>query len=117
MPKQNEINERMRSILIDWLIQVHGRFGLLQETMYLTVYLLDKFLEVSTSFSNFLDLEVDTMVLEGVVTSNNFKEQWNFWSVASTLFLGAPPQGPVVCLSIPPPKINVNKYLFLLLLS
>jgi len=45
MPKQTEINERMRSILIDWLIQVHGRFGLLQETLYLTVHLIDRFLE------------------------------------------------------------------------
>lgn len=46
MPKQTEINERMRSILIDWLIQVHGRFGLLQETLYLTVCLIDRFLQV-----------------------------------------------------------------------
>lgn len=46
MSKQTEINERMRSILVDWLIQVHGRFGLLQETLYLTVNLIDRFLEV-----------------------------------------------------------------------
>eukprot|EP00794_Sanderia_malayensis_P009464 gene9464-10451_t len=45
MHKQTEINERMRSILIDWLIQVHTRFGLLQETLYLTVHVIDRFLE------------------------------------------------------------------------
>ncbi len=47
MNKQSDINERMRAILIDWLIQVHTRFGLLQETLYLTVCIIDRFLEVN----------------------------------------------------------------------
>ncbi|XP_062326817.1 G2/mitotic-specific cyclin-B2 isoform X1 [Osmerus eperlanus] len=41
-----EINERMRALLIDWLIQVHSRFQLLQETLYLTVAILDRFLQI-----------------------------------------------------------------------
>ena len=41
-----EINERMRALLVDWLIQVHSRFQLLQETLYLTVAILDRFLQV-----------------------------------------------------------------------
>ncbi|XP_026175809.1 G2/mitotic-specific cyclin-B2-like [Mastacembelus armatus] len=41
-----EINERMRALLIDWLVQVHARFQLLQETLYLTVAILDRFLQV-----------------------------------------------------------------------
>ncbi|CAL8378583.1 unnamed protein product [Boreogadus saida] len=41
-----EINERMRALLVDWLIQVHSRFQLLQETLYLTVSILDRFLQV-----------------------------------------------------------------------
>lgn len=41
-----EITGRMRSILIDWLVQVHMRFHLLQETLYLTVAILDRFLQV-----------------------------------------------------------------------
>ena len=44
---QTDINERMRCILIDWLIQVHNRFKLLQETLYLTVSIIDRFLSVS----------------------------------------------------------------------
>ena len=40
------INGRMRGILMDWLIQVHLRFHLLQETLYLTVAIIDRFLEV-----------------------------------------------------------------------
>ncbi|XP_062845602.1 G2/mitotic-specific cyclin-B2 [Trichomycterus rosablanca] len=41
-----EINERMRALLVDWLIQVHLRFQLLQETLYMTVAILDRFLQV-----------------------------------------------------------------------
>ncbi len=43
-----EINARMRTILIDWLVQVHLRCHLLQETLFLTVQLIDRYLEVST---------------------------------------------------------------------
>lgn len=36
----------MRAILIDWLVQVNLKFRLLQETMYMTVGLIDRFLQV-----------------------------------------------------------------------
>lgn len=45
-----EITERMRALLIDWLVQVHSRFQLLQETLYLTVAILDRFLQVRTVY-------------------------------------------------------------------
>ena len=47
MAHMTEVNDRMRAILIDWLIQVHLRFRLLQETLYITISLLDRFLSVS----------------------------------------------------------------------
>lgn len=43
---QTEINGRMRGILVDWLVQVHLRFHLLQETLYLTVAIIDRYLQV-----------------------------------------------------------------------
>ena len=46
MKNQPEINERMRLILIDWLIQVHLKFSLFQETLYLTISIIDRYLEV-----------------------------------------------------------------------
>ncbi|KAM9532901.1 G2/mitotic-specific cyclin-B2 [Guaruba guarouba] len=39
------INGRMRSILVDWLVQVHSRFQLLQETLYMCVAVMDRFLQ------------------------------------------------------------------------
>ncbi len=36
----------MRSVLVDWLIQVHQKFNLLTETLYLCVHIIDRFLEI-----------------------------------------------------------------------
>ena len=41
-----DVNGRMRGILVDWLVQVHLRFHLLQETLYLTIAIIDRFLQV-----------------------------------------------------------------------
>ncbi|NWZ78700.1 CCNB2 protein, partial [Poecile atricapillus] len=38
-------NGRMRAILVDWLVQVHLRFRLLQETLYMCVAIMDRFLQ------------------------------------------------------------------------
>ncbi|XP_038621735.1 G2/mitotic-specific cyclin-B1 [Tachyglossus aculeatus] len=40
-----EVTGNMRAILIDWLVQVQMKFRLLQETMYLTVAIIDRFLQ------------------------------------------------------------------------
>lgn len=45
MGQQFDINEKMRAILIDWLIEVHYKFELRHETLFLTVNLIDRFLE------------------------------------------------------------------------
>jgi len=45
MNKQPDINAKMRAILIDWLVEVHLKFKLVPETLYLTVSLIDRFLE------------------------------------------------------------------------
>lgn len=47
MENQRHINERMRSILVDWLVEVHLKFKLVPETLYLTVNVIDRFLEKS----------------------------------------------------------------------
>ena len=44
MTLQTDINEKMRSILIDWLVEVHLKFKLLPETLYLTVNIIDRYL-------------------------------------------------------------------------
>ncbi|KAJ5800237.1 uncharacterized protein N7518_002305 [Penicillium psychrosexuale] len=44
MARQSELQWSMRAVLMDWLVQVHGRFNLLPETLFLTVNYIDRFL-------------------------------------------------------------------------
>ncbi|KAK9448694.1 cyclin-like protein [Limtongia smithiae] len=46
MDNQTEIHWSMRSILVDWLVEVHSRLGLLPETLYLTINYIDRFLSL-----------------------------------------------------------------------
>lgn len=39
----------MRAILVDWLVQVHSKFRLLQETLYMCVAIMDRFLQVNVA--------------------------------------------------------------------
>ena len=45
MSNQKDINARMRAILIDWLIDVHLKYKLVPQTMYIAVNLIDRYLE------------------------------------------------------------------------
>ena len=42
---QNDINYKMRAILIDWLIEVHNKFKLHAPTLWLCVNIIDRYLE------------------------------------------------------------------------
>ncbi|KXL42896.1 MAG: hypothetical protein FE78DRAFT_82267 [Acidomyces sp. 'richmondensis'] len=44
MEQQQEIQWSMRAVLMDWVIQVHQRFNLLPETLFLTCNYIDRFL-------------------------------------------------------------------------
>ncbi|AMD20484.1 HDL260Wp [Eremothecium sinecaudum] len=48
MQFQPELKWSYRATLIDWIVQVHGRFLLLPETLYLTMNIIDRFLSKKT---------------------------------------------------------------------
>lgn len=45
MKNHSDINEQMRAILVDWIIEVHSKFNLKEETLFLCVFIIDKFLK------------------------------------------------------------------------
>ncbi|CAN6485069.1 unnamed protein product [Victoria cruziana] len=63
MARQPDINERMRAILVDWLIEVHSRFNLVDETLFLTMNILDRFLHHRTITRKHLQLVGVTAML------------------------------------------------------
>lgn len=46
MKSQPDLTWEMRGILMDWIIQVHSRFRLLPETLFLATNIIDRFLSM-----------------------------------------------------------------------
>lgn len=46
--QKNTIHPKMRAILVDWLVDVHLKFKLVPETLFLTVNLIDRYLSKET---------------------------------------------------------------------
>jgi hypothetical protein len=59
MDAQENLEWSMRGILVDWLIEVHAKFGMLPETLYLAVNIIDRFLSTKL-------VQLDRLQLVGV---------------------------------------------------
>lgn len=59
MDHQDDLEWKMRGILVDWLIEVHTRFHLLPETLFLAVNIVDRFLSAKI-------VQLDRLQLVGV---------------------------------------------------
>lgn len=53
---QTHVNSKMRAILVDWLVDVHKKYKLRPETLFLAVGLTDRFLEKRTTARRHLQL-------------------------------------------------------------
>eukprot|EP01132_Coremiostelium_polycephalum_P005347 gene5347-6669_t len=60
---QYHINEKMRAILVDWMMAVHVRFKLLSETFFLSVNIVDRYLAKQQIPINKLQLVGITAIL------------------------------------------------------
>jgi hypothetical protein len=56
MEQQRDINSRMRAILVDWLVEVHSKYRLHDETLWLCVEIVDRYLQASQVMRNRLQL-------------------------------------------------------------
>lgn len=62
--QQSEINYKMRGILIDWLVEVHLKFKLSNETLFITVQLIDRYLsKVDTQRSKLQLVGITAMLI------------------------------------------------------
>ena len=72
MRSQTDINHKMRAILVDWLVEVHLKFKLMPETLFLTHNLIDRFLEKKVvSRKNLQLVGVTAMLL-----ASKYEEIW-----------------------------------------
>ncbi|CAK9152677.1 unnamed protein product [Ilex paraguariensis] len=72
MDSQPEINEKMRAILIDWLIDVHHKFELMTETLYLTINIVDRYLATKTATRK----ELQLLGMSAMLMASKYEEIW-----------------------------------------
>jgi len=56
MDQQRDINQKMRAILVDWLVEVHSKYRLHDETLWLGVQIVDRYLQTTQVMRNRLQL-------------------------------------------------------------
>ena len=72
MHLQTDVNEKMRAILIDWLIDVHQKFELSPEALYLTINLIDRFLSVKIVPRR----ELQLLGMSAMLIATKYEEIW-----------------------------------------
>ncbi|KAK8595989.1 hypothetical protein V6N12_064493 [Hibiscus sabdariffa] len=72
MDLQPHINAKMRSILVDWLIEVHRKFELMPETLYLTMNIVDRFLSMKVVQRN----ELQLVGISAMLIACKYEEIW-----------------------------------------
>ena len=72
MDSQVEINAKMRAILADWLIEVHHKFELMPETLYLTLYIVDRYLSMDVV----LRREFQLVGVSAMLIASKYEEIW-----------------------------------------
>ncbi|KAI4323257.1 hypothetical protein L6164_022878 [Bauhinia variegata] len=73
MSIQTEITAHMRGILINWLIEVHFKFDLMPETLYLSVTLLDQYLSLVTIKKS----EMPLVGLTALLLASKYEDFWH----------------------------------------
>uniref|UniRef100_G0U9K1 Cyclin 6 n=1 Tax=Trypanosoma vivax (strain Y486) TaxID=1055687 RepID=G0U9K1_TRYVY len=77
---QPEINEKMRMILVDWLIDVHLKFKLHPETLYLTVNIIDRYLSAvntnRTPGQFVARTKLQLLGITGILIAAKYEEIW-----------------------------------------
>ncbi|XP_059430008.1 G2/mitotic-specific cyclin S13-7-like [Corylus avellana] len=72
MVNQPDINAKMRGILVDWLIEVHRKFELMPETLYLTINIVDRFLSVKAVSRR----ELQLVGISSMLIASKYEEIW-----------------------------------------
>lgn len=62
----------MRAILADWMVEVHSRFELMPETLYLTIYIVDRYL----SLQPVLRRELQLVGIAAMLIASKYEEIW-----------------------------------------
>lgn len=72
MGSQPDVNAKMRAILVDWLIEVHKKFELMPETLYLSINIVDRFLSLKVVSRK----ELQLVGISSMLLACKYEEIW-----------------------------------------
>jgi G2/mitotic-specific cyclin-B, other len=72
MARQPEMNTKMRAILTDWIIEIHYKFNLMPETLYLIMYIVDRYLSLQPVPRH----ELQLVGVAAVLIASKYEEIW-----------------------------------------
>lgn len=72
MNSQPDVNSKMRAILIDWLVEVHRKFELMPETLYLTINIVDRYLSMKVVSRR----ELQLVGISSMLIACKYEEIW-----------------------------------------
>ncbi|KAJ7964954.1 Cyclin [Quillaja saponaria] len=72
MGSQPDLNSKMRAILVDWLIEVHRKFELMPETLYLAINIVDRFLSIKAVPRR----ELQLVGISSMLIASKYEEIW-----------------------------------------
>lgn len=72
MDSQSEVTPNMRAILTDWVVEIHSKFELMPETLYLTMYIVDRYL----SLQPVLRRELQLVGIAAMLIACKYEEIW-----------------------------------------
>lgn len=70
MKAQSELNEKMRAVLVDWMIAVCDKFNLLHETLFMATNMLDRFLDLEKISKS----KLQTVGVAAMVIASKYEE-------------------------------------------
>ncbi|KAK6933445.1 Cyclin, N-terminal [Dillenia turbinata] len=70
--KYPEIKEKMRAILVDWLIEAHNKFDLLKEMLYLTINIVDRYFSMKMVRRR----ELQLVGMSCILIASKYEEIW-----------------------------------------
>ncbi|RLN31211.1 cyclin-B1-5 isoform X2 [Panicum miliaceum] len=66
------VNPKMCAILADWMVEVHSKFELMLEMLYLTIYIVDRYL----SLQPVLRRELQLVGIVAMLIASKYEEIW-----------------------------------------
>ncbi|XP_020589705.1 putative cyclin-B3-1 isoform X2 [Phalaenopsis equestris] len=73
MDIQSDITSKMRSVLVNWLIEVHHKYQLMEESLFLMIELLDRLLSIVNIKKN----ELQLLGLTTLLLASKYEDYWH----------------------------------------